>query len=280
MQTRAKIYDNGEVAIDVGGAAARNPRQGPAHEAAHGTRSDNIIVWTSTPTVTRIELDPACLTPAARSRLGSWLHCGPRHKRIWLTYRDQAKKGHDEIVSSPVDALAAIDRRAAAIGRSAKPYLRRIGDCRTMPAHATDMQAMLDIWRNHRAGLSQPCKNALHEASAGRIIVVRQDTERGHILIGLGSGHYDYVMRWLSHNLGRSLQSSPDAAYGRATERIYSEASTRREPVYDELDCHVHWPQLGRIRHRYRRLMLPFNLDSKPVMVISTQFDETFDLRA
>jgi hypothetical protein len=92
-----------------------------------------------------------------------------------------------------------------------------------------------------------------------------------------GDGLAPCATRWLRGAIGTSVRCMPDAFYGRSCAEAYRDVKS--EPVMDDFDGVVSWPGYGRIRHRYRRLMLPFSSVSGQRWVMSmSQNDPSIEL--
>ena len=53
------------------------------------------------------------------------------------------------------------------------------------------------------------------------------------------------------------IEDQPDAPYWRWVARIQRAALSSNSPAISDIDASIYWPSLGRVRRRYRRLLLP-----------------------
>jgi hypothetical protein len=86
---------------------------------------------------------------------------------------------------------------------------------------------------------------------------------------------------WLSRVPTLRIADWPDVAFGSWVERAYRSAWNSEAPQIDDLDCFIEWPQLGRVRHSYSRVILPCRSASGARLLLGVmQYDPLIDLRA
>jgi hypothetical protein len=106
-------------------------------------------------------------------------------------------------------------------------------------------------------------------AAENRYILLHAPSSSSRILIKeVGQGMPACAKHWLSRGIGMRLEDQPDTSYGRLCAKAYREAKDRRQPVLDEIDAVVDWPDFGRQRRRYRRLILPFQATNGDVYLL------------
>ena len=77
-----------------------------------------------------------------------------------------------------------------------------------------------------------------------------------------------------------SVEDQPDYAYGKWVARLYQQALLRGEPLLEDVDAVVMWPNQPRQSYRYRRLVLPFKRrDGSTALLGTTLHDPAIDLR-
>lgn len=272
MLTQAIILDNGEVVPRPPAPTASQPA--PVRLAGSGA-----VLWDTAPSITRIELDAASVSPGAFARLGDWIaDLGPR-TLVWLVHHDGIEPGFEMLFGRDAITKALASRRDRH-GRNGKIYLRHISDPDDIPNHMTELQKVLAIWREDHQTLSADVAIRLSEANEMRLVIVRPTSDRGHLVHSHGFGYDDCISRWLAANIGSPISAWPDQTYGEETDRGFRETMARSRPLHDEIDCNVVWPGGKRQRRCYRRLLLPFGGNSSnPLLVIATRLDETIDLR-
>lgn len=90
-----------------------------------------------------------------------------------------------------------------------------------------------------------------------RFLVVRQSGAEGLVFDTIGDGLHVPDRDWFKSAVGRPIEQQPDAPYWRWVAQIQRAALQADEPVLSDIDASIYWPSLGRVRRRYRRLLLP-----------------------
>jgi hypothetical protein len=90
-----------------------------------------------------------------------------------------------------------------------------------------------------------------------RFLIVRQDTASGLVFDTIGEGLHVPERDWFRSAIGRPIEQQPDAPYWRWVAQIQRAALQVNDPVVSDIDASIFWPSLGRVRRRYRRLLLP-----------------------
>jgi hypothetical protein len=90
-----------------------------------------------------------------------------------------------------------------------------------------------------------------------RFLVVRQSMAKGLVIDAVGDGLHIPDRAWFSSAVGRPIEEQPDTSYWRWVARIQRAALHSNSPVVSDIDASIFWPSLGRVRRRYRRLLLP-----------------------
>jgi len=161
-------------------------------------------------------------------------------------------------------------------------------DCR----QAVREQASLDVddplltlckmWtrgeRDHRKFLA-----ALVGDLEGRYLLVRVDNDtRQMYLDDVGPGFWLLDRSWLDRVLAQgNLLDQPDANYAERILDTFRMAFDGGVPIVHEVDTIINSPNDGRMRARYRRVMLPLPNEEGPSWLLSTSYlDEGIDLRS
>jgi hypothetical protein len=90
-----------------------------------------------------------------------------------------------------------------------------------------------------------------------RFLVVRQSSAKGLVIDAVGEGLHVPDRTWFKSAVGRPIEEQPDTSYWRWVARIQRAALHADSPVVSDIDASIYWPELGRVRRRYRRLLLP-----------------------
>lgn len=90
-----------------------------------------------------------------------------------------------------------------------------------------------------------------------RFLIVRQDWTDGLVFDTIGDGLHVPDRDWFRSAIGRPIEHQPDAPYWRWVAQIQRAALQANVPMVSDIDASIYWPGLGRVRRRYRRLLLP-----------------------
>jgi hypothetical protein len=90
-----------------------------------------------------------------------------------------------------------------------------------------------------------------------RFLIVRRDEAHGLVFDTIGEGLHVPERDWFRSAVGRPIEQQPDAPYWRWVAQIQRAALQANDPVVSDIDASIFWPSLGRVRRRYRRLLLP-----------------------
>ncbi len=151
----------------------------------------------------------------------------------------------------------------------------------------------------HQLALSDPLRLLVEAWSAGvrgaeELSAVADQLLNGRYILagadGVGDGlcivaqgrDFNLIGRnWLSRVPRLRIADWPDVAYGRWVEQSYRRAWQEAGPLIDDLDCIIQWPQVGRRRHCYARLILPCQSASGSRLLLGAmRLDGDIDLRA
>lgn len=117
----------------------------------------------------------------------------------------------------------------------------------------------------------------------GRYLLVRVDNDTGQLhLDDVGSGFWLLDRAWLDRVQSQgNLLDQPDANYAERILDTFRSAIDCGVPVMHDVDTIINSPNDGRIRARYRRLMLPLPDSVGPSWLLSTSYlDDGIDLRS
>ncbi|MEQ1716132.1 MAG: hypothetical protein ABL907_09140 [Hyphomicrobium sp.] len=128
-------------------------------------------------------------------------------------------------------------------------------------AHLPPLQKALDYWRNWPTIHNDTAfDRLLCDDLGGRYVVFSRMIGGGALRITrVGAGLPTFAVKTLGLLQGRDTDLiHPDPAYGKACASAYAEALARWEPLIEDVEAKAFWPQFGRLRRRYTRLILPF----------------------
>jgi hypothetical protein len=125
-------------------------------------------------------------------------------------------------------------------------------------ASGSALRGLLELWTScggrfdERAFLDYAARRLLR-----RYLVVRDSPTRGLVIDTIGEGLHVPERDWFRSAVGCPIEEQPDAPYWRWVARIQRTALCSNNPVVSDIDASIYWPSLGRVRRRYRRLLLP-----------------------
>lgn len=228
----------------------------------------------------QVWLRPSHVAPVALAAVLFWL-AEQKSARIGVSRYGDHRWSHEihpsrEMAIQAIVALvnsAQAQRQDAVRSRSQEPI--------SLPT-SSPLRPSLEHWlaslgRLHHGRL----ESVTCHAAENRYILLHAPSSSSRILIKeVGQGMPACAKHWLSRGIGMRLEDQPDTSYGRLCAKAYREAKDRRQPVLDEIDAVVDWPDFGRQRRRYRRLILPFQATNGDVYLLGTSFeDPRIDLR-
>jgi hypothetical protein len=175
-----------------------------------------------------------------------------------------------------VMALADGARAAARAGDFVQSGRRRQDLTATDP-----LRLLVEAWSSGMRG-AEMLATVANELLNGRFIVAEADGASDDLCIMAQGRDFNLIgQNWLSRVPRLRIADWPDITYGRWVEQSYRRAWQSAEPLIDDLDCIIQWPQLGRRRHRYTRLILPCRSASGSRRLLGAmRFDGNIDLRA
>ena len=112
-----------------------------------------------------------------------------------------------------------------------------------------------------------------------RFLVVRQDNAHGLVIDTIGEGLHVPERDWFRSAIGRPIEHQPDAPYWRWVAQVQRAALQADDPVVSDIDASIFWPSLGRVRRRYRRLLLPCTAPDGTRLLFSANSSEGRALR-
>lgn len=215
-----------------------------------------------TPQGASISFRPSTVGPVAVASLSYWLN-DAAPSRFLLTVLEQ---GHCvELYASLTDCLERINRLIDDFRRDDHFRQRSVSPA-IIPASLAQVFA---AWKAS-CGASDfaSLRDSLEREPAGQYLLVRPDLEGGRFIIErTGSGLRIPDPAWAKAQIGKSIADAPDQAYGRWVTRSYKAVLDQGRPQLDHVDARIYWPRLGRLHHRYDRLLLPVRDRGLPMLL-------------
>lgn len=114
---------------------------------------------------------------------------------------------------------------------------------------------VFDFWRARqgRCEISQ-LMTLGREKLSGRCVAVAVDGLR---IIDLGEGLLIPDQKWLATARDQRLDRHPDAGYASWVAESYQAVAESGRPDLVDVDAEIFWPSAGRVRRKYRRLLMP-----------------------
>ncbi len=231
------------------------------------------------PRAVRIKMRPAVTSPTAFAALMYWLADHPS-PRVMLSRHDDEWR-HEVIGDSrtATSKLVTMMRQMAA-DRSAD-FLRAPLDAAVLD---TDNPLLTLIRLRSELGRDLDYERLgplLNGGLKGRFTTVSADQDLKTISIdGVGWGFAQEANYWLHRAVGTRLEDGPDQAFGVWASEDYRHVLKNGLPALDDIDVVVDWPQVGRRRYCYKRLLLPLNsADGRVRLLCATLKDRGIDLR-
>ena len=111
-------------------------------------------------------------------------------------------------------------------------------------------------------------RHVLEREPAGQYLLVQPDMEGGRFVIEeTGAGLRIPDPGWARAQIGRPIAEAPDTAYGRWVSEDYKFVHLQGRPRLDHVEAKIYWPRLGRLQHRYDRLILPVQHRGRPMLL-------------
>ena len=144
-----------------------------------------------------------------------------------------------------------------------------------LPA-GSPLRGLLELWMSCGGRFEEL---AFFEYAARRLLkrflVVREGSSHGLVIDTIGEGLHVPERDWFRSAIGRPIEEQPDAPYWRWVARIQRTALCSNSPAVSDIDASIYWPSLGRVRRRYRRLLLPCTAPDGSRLLFSANSSES-----
>lgn len=120
------------------------------------------------------------------------------------------------------------------------------------------LRGLLDLWVSRDGRFDETAfAGYASRRLLKRFLVVRQSGPDGLVIDTIGEGLHVPDRDWFKSAVGRPIEEQPDTQYWRWVACVQRAALHSSSPVLSDIDASIYWPSLGRVRRRYRRLLLP-----------------------
>lgn len=209
-----------------------------------------------------ISFRPSTVSPVALATLSYWVKDSVPSRLLLVVL----EPGHCPEIHSPIGlGLARIGALIDAYRRD-DLFRRQAVSPSAIPA---SLAQVFSAWRVCGAASEfSSLRNLLEHEPAGRYLLVQPDVEGGRFVIQqTGAGLRVPDPGWAKVQVGRSIAETPDKAYGEWVSEAYQSALRQDTPQLDHVEAKIYWPRLGRLQHRYDRLILPVRDRGRPMLL-------------
>ncbi len=153
---------------------------------------------------------------------------------------------------------------------------------------ASPLHAMYRLWDQGQSGSAASRRRVraaivdlANRQMDGRVwIMATKPTNAKTLVDDLGPGFRVPNPSAFRHLIGNAVSDHPDVEYGRWLAQSFQQARRENRACIEDVDCMIHWHDAGPRRHRYRRIVFPFQQsDGTCALVGATLTDISFDLR-
>lgn len=162
------------------------------------------------------------------------------------------------------------DYLSAPIAQPQRPAIARLHEAlRQAPVDFSDPERMSGLTR------------LIGAAFGNRFVIARASPERSTLTFDrIGDDLFTPYSEWRARAHGLPVSALPDPTYGEWVARSYYEALESQTALSERIDAIVRWPHAGKMRMRYRRVILPFvGASGAPQLISGTVDDVNIDLR-
>jgi hypothetical protein len=224
----------------------------------------------------RINLRPRTVSEVAIAQLLYWLADHPR-ERIVLSH--ELNGGSHEILIS----LSRLARRIAELVVEARPNTaffqsRRL--CKRDLGADSLLATLIELWRANGCTFAwDQYRDFIDARLGGRFFVLRPwGKHQDFIIEGAGNGLRIPGSNWFARYVGAPFSLTPDYDYSVRVSQSYNEALRVGDPHIEDVDALIAWPQHGRVRRQYRRIILPCAGTDGHVHLLGATCTDTVDL--
>lgn len=219
-----------------------------------------------------VKLRGRTVSPLALSNTSYWIHDHCPNRIMGEIFDEASRQFQLQVLGDKSTATQRLWGMCAKADSSA-PWRVARAPC-SLEALAPDSPLLVAIsfWQEKARTFSlEPVRALLAREIGGRYMIVRVDPRTDElVIVEVGDGLPEFARSSLARCVGLRAQDQPDYDYGRSCAQAYREALARGEPVLEDVDAVVAWPGFGRMRRRYKRLMLPFTAGNGDRWLLTT----------
>ncbi|MEQ1647229.1 MAG: hypothetical protein ABL898_01470 [Hyphomicrobiaceae bacterium] len=228
----------------------------------------------------RIKMRPAVTSPAAFAALMYWLADHPFPRVMLSRLEDEWR--HEVIGDSRTATLKLVAMMRRAADDRTTDFLRTPLDAGKLDESSPLLRLIrlrAELGRDLEFTRLEP---VLNTALKGRFTICSADRDLTTLSIdAVGRGFAHEANYWLHRAVGTRLEDGPDQAFGAWASSDYRHVLKVGLSMLDDIDVVVDWPQLGRRRYCYKRLLVPLDIvDGRMRLLCATLQDRGIDLRA
>jgi hypothetical protein len=225
----------------------------------------------------RVRLRPSMVSPAGYARLQTWLAC-LQPERVLLSWFARNAWNY-EYFQSARDAIDRVEALVEEHGGARACNLRRRA-CSLQDFREGQVEGAVNFWRDHCKDFrGAESMRALGPLLDDKWLLYKRLPSGGFAVDAFGAHHTDHVRRWLDTHRDEPLHAQGrDSFVSRGCGDVYGSIPDDRAPAAEEIDTVAHWTGFGRLRSRYRRLILPFRAGKRSWVVSGICLDPTIDL--
>lgn len=265
------IDDKGEVWPDVISLAARLGRPiGGNATASFLINFMGCVIVTIAHRRVQLQLRPSLVSGPALVRALFVLGDLPSTRCSAITFDGNGKGTH--VILPPSSRCAAALEMI--VQKSRAPTLQVLSTrplCGADLHHARPLQRAFAYWQNWGAEHDETAfDKLLTEDLAGRFVIFGAD-ESGWRINRVGAGLPEFARKTLVALKEQGTNViHPDVDYRVGCATAYSTALESWEPLVEEVEAKAFWPEFGRLRRRYTRLILPIPTNGRRCVLSAT----------
>ena len=224
-------------------------------------------------------LRPGFVTERATKSLLDWLTRSRLERMVVSTFERDWKSQLIRVADAP-------EKVRQFLGRPETNQKPDFMANRLHPTALDDLPLVKDIvsaWPNLLSNYDTETLLRLTKSALGyRFAVIHGNGRNGERLTfkEISASIYSTYETWRSCAVGAPIEEQPDRAYGKWVANAYYDASQTGEPRCEVVDAIIRYPDRGRTRQRYRRLIFPIKGNDEGTLLIGgSLLDNLIDLR-
>ena len=224
-------------------------------------------------------LRPEVVAPIAFIRLMRWLSEEKLDRVLFNWYADESWR--HSMIGKSTGTLDIVHQIAAIVSLGIKKS-HECGDLLVRPTAAyllpneNPLSQALQLWRDVSGVWGTRARmSSLRKILRDRFVLYENRAETEFVFKEFGDGMPECARSWLRASLGSRVEDHPDSQYGQSCAVSYQRVIERFEPELHDVDAVVWWPQHGKLRRRYKRLLLPFRDHSRCRLLLSATIEDS-----